>query len=52
MDHGRTIKKIFDSKLEGSKRERLRLRKLADVEKDLQEMMIKRWRQKAADREE
>ena len=44
MDQGRTVKKIFESKLEGSRRRgRPRMRWLEDVEKDLQEMKVKRW---------
>jgi len=51
MDQGRTCK-IFESKLEGSRnRRRPRVRWLEDVEKDVREMKIKRWRQKAVDRE-
>jgi len=43
MDQGRTVQKIFESKLEGSRRRgRLRLRRQADVEKDLQEIKVKR----------
>jgi len=43
MDRGKTIKKIFQSKLEGSKRMgRPRLRWLEKVEKDLREMKVKR----------
>jgi hypothetical protein len=53
MDQGRTVKKIFESKPDGSRRrERPRLRWLEGVEKDLREMKVKRWRQKAFDREE
>jgi hypothetical protein len=45
MDHGRVVKKIFESKLEGRRRRmgRPRLRWLQDVEKDLWEMKFKRW---------
>jgi hypothetical protein len=53
MDQGRTVKKIFGNKLDVSRqRGRLRLRWLEDVEKDLWEMKIKRWWQKAVEREE
>jgi hypothetical protein len=53
MDHGRTVKKIFESKPEGSRRTgRPRLRWLEDVQKDLREMEVNRWRQQAVDREE
>jgi hypothetical protein len=42
MDQGRTVKRIFESKLGGSrKRGRHRLRE--DVEKDMWEMKVKRW---------
>jgi len=52
MDQGRTFK-VFEIKPEGSRiRVRPRLRWLGDVAKDLWEMKVKRWRQKAADREE
>ena len=47
MDQERTVKKVFESKVEGSRsRRRPRLRWLEDVEK------VKSWRQKAVDREE
>jgi hypothetical protein len=53
MDRGRTVKKVFESKREGNRRRgRHKRRRLKDVEKDLREMMIKRWRQMAVDREE
>jgi len=53
MDHGRVVKKIFDSKLEGRRRMgRPTSRWLEDAVKDLCEMQVKRWRQKAVDREE
>jgi hypothetical protein len=43
---------IFESKPEGRRRMgRPRLRWLEDVEKVLLEMKVKRWRQKAVDRE-
>jgi hypothetical protein len=53
MDHGRVVKKIFDSKPEGRRRRmgRPRSRWLEDA-KDLREMQVKRWQQKAVDREE
>jgi hypothetical protein len=42
-DQGKTVKKIFQSKLEGSRRTgRPRLRWLEEVEKDLREMKVKR----------
>ena len=53
MDEGRTVKKIFGSKSDGSRRRgRPRLRWLEDVGKDLREMKAKKWREKAFDREE
>ena len=56
MDQARTVKKIFESKPEGRRRRRRtgkpRLRRMEDVGKDLREMMVKRWRHKAVDREE
>jgi hypothetical protein len=52
-DQGRTVKTIFESKPEGSRRsERSRIRWLEDIEKNLMEMKFKRWRQIAVDREE
>jgi len=42
VDHGRAVKKIFESKPEGRRRlERSRFRWLQDVEKDPQEINIK-----------
>jgi hypothetical protein len=53
MDQGKTVKKLFESKPEGSRRRgRPRWRRLGDEGKDLQELKVKRWRQKAVDREE
>jgi len=53
MDQGRTVKKISESKLEGSRRRgRGGLRWMEFVEKDLWEMKVERLRQKAVDREE
>jgi hypothetical protein len=53
MDQGMSSKKIFESKPEVSRRGgRPRLRWLEDIEKDLLKMKVKRWRQKAVDREE
>ena len=48
MAQGRTVKKILESKPEGSRR----MRWLQDVEKDLREMKVKRGRHKAVDGEE
>jgi hypothetical protein len=43
MDQGKRVKKIFQSKLEGSRRtERPRLRWLEDVEKNLRDMKFNR----------
>jgi len=53
MDQGRADKKVLESKQEGSRRRRRpRLRWIEDVEKALLEMKVKRWRQKAVDKEE
>ena len=53
MDQGRVVKKISESKPEGRKRMvRPRLRWLEDAEKNLWDKKVKRWRQKAVDREE
>ena len=53
MDQGRIVKKIFESKPEGSRRKgRPRWRWLEDVGMDLWELKVKRWWQKAVDREE
>jgi len=52
IDQERRVKKIFQSELEGSRRKgRPRLRWLEYIKKDLREMKVKRWRQKAVDRE-
>ena len=52
MDQGRTVTKILESNLDRSRRKgRLRLKWLEDVEKDLWEMKVKKWQQKAANRE-
>ena len=52
MDQGRTLREIFESKPEGSRRGRPRLRWLEYVEEDLRETNVKRWRQKAVGRKE
>ena len=50
---GKDSEKKFESKREGSRRRgRPRLRWLEDVEKDLRERKVKKWRQKEFDREE
>ena len=52
MGQGRTVKKVFERKPEGNRRRgRPRLRWLESVVKDLQELKVKRCRQKAVDRE-
>jgi len=49
----RTVKKIFEGKLEGRRgRGRPKLRRINDVEDDLRELGVKRWRTKALEREE
>ena len=51
MNQRRTVKKVFWSKPEQSRRRgRPRLTWLEDPEKDLWEMKVKRWWQKAIDR--
>jgi hypothetical protein len=53
MAQGTRVKKIFESKLEESRsRGRPRLRWLEDAEKNMLEMKVKRWRQKAVERED
>jgi hypothetical protein len=52
MDQERTVKKIFESKPEGSRRGRPRLRWLENVERGLYERKVKRWRERAVKREE
>jgi hypothetical protein len=53
MDETRSVKKIFDGKLEGrSGRGRPRLRWINNVEDDLRKLGVKRWRMKALDRVE
>jgi hypothetical protein len=47
------VKKMCESKPEGRRRTgRPRVRWLEDVERDLRELRLKRWRQKAVDRGE
>jgi hypothetical protein len=44
MNQGRKLKKIFESKPEGSRTKgRTRLRWLEDVGKDIREIKVKRW---------
>ena len=53
MNETRSVKKIFEGKLEGRRvRGRPRLRWINDVEDDLRKLGVKRWRTKATDREE
>ena len=53
MNRGMVDKKIYESKPEGRRRiGRPRLRWLKDVEKDLQEMKFKQWRQMVVDKQE
>ena len=53
MDQGRTVKKVLEKKPQANRRRgRPRLRWLEDVEKDMREMKVRKWRQKAVDREE
>jgi hypothetical protein len=53
MDESRSVKKIFEGKLEGRRgRGQPRLRWINDVEDDLRKLGVKRWRTKALDRVE
>jgi hypothetical protein len=53
MNETRSVKKIFEGKLEGRRgRGRPRLRWINYVEDDLKELGVKRWRTKALEIEE
>jgi len=53
MNETRSVKKIFERNLEGRRgRGRPRLRWINDVEDDLRNLGVKRWRKKALNRED
>jgi hypothetical protein len=53
MNETRSVKKIFEGKLEGRRgKGRPRLMWINDVEDDLRKLGVKQWRTKALDREE
>jgi hypothetical protein len=53
MNETRSVKKIFEGKLEGRRgKGRPRLRWINNVKDDLRKLGVKRWRTKALDREE
>jgi hypothetical protein len=53
MNETRSVKNIFDGKLEGRRgKGQPRLRWINDVDDDLRKLGVKGWRRKALDREE
>jgi hypothetical protein len=53
MNESRSVKKIFEGKLEGGRgRGRHRLKWINDVEDDLRKLGVKRWRTKTLERDE
>ena len=50
MEEDRMPKKIFTQELEGTRRGRRRKRWKEDVERDLQVLGVRRWRELVADR--
>jgi hypothetical protein len=53
MNETRSVKKIFERKLEGRRgKGRPKLRRINDVEDDLRKLGVKCWRTKALEREE
>jgi hypothetical protein len=53
MDESRSVKKIFEGKLEGRRgRGQPRLRWINEVEDDLRKLGVKRWKTKTLDRME
>ena len=53
MNEIRSVKKVFEGKLEGRRGiGRPRLRWINDLEENLRQLGVKRWRMKALDREE
>jgi hypothetical protein len=53
MDGARTVKKFLEGKPGGGRKKgRPRLRWIDDVESDLRNMSVKRWRSRALDRTE
>jgi len=50
MEEDRMLRKIFTQELKGTRRERPRKRWQEEVERDLQVLGVRRWRELAADR--